>query len=133
MYDARVVRGSTYAARILSQAQQEDEARLQHERQVRASRRLRTKKKPARPKTPEPVPGRKHIDVQTDDYLEELTDRPPERDQEAAVRERRVDAALPRARLRRVRTIERGCGGGVRRRFSEPRVRCVVELSPART
>ena len=27
------------------------------------------------PKTPEPVDGRKHIDVQTESYLEELTDR----------------------------------------------------------
>lgn len=82
MYDARVVRGSTYAARILSQAQQEDESRLSRERQLRASKRVRSQKKGIRrPSTPEPVPGRKHIDVQTDDYLEELTDRPPERDQ----------------------------------------------------
>ena len=28
---------------------------------------------PARPGTPEPVLGRKHSDVQTDSYLEELT------------------------------------------------------------
>lgn len=81
MYDARVVRGSTYAARILSQAQQEDESRLKHEERIRAQKRTRTQRKPGRPATPEPVPGRKHIDVQTDDYLEELTDRPPERDQ----------------------------------------------------
>lgn len=84
MYDARVVRGNTYAARILSQAQQEDDSRLNRERTMRTSKRMRSKKrrgKQERVPSPEPVPGRKHIDVQTDDYLEELTDRPPEKDQ----------------------------------------------------
>ena len=33
-----------------------------------------------KPKTPEPVEGRKHIDVQTELYLEELTDRVEEAD-----------------------------------------------------
>jgi len=32
----------------------------------------------ARPRTPEAVPGRAHADAQTDDYLEELTERPVE-------------------------------------------------------
>lgn len=30
------------------------------------------------PRTPPPVEGRMHMDVQTDDFLEELTDRPVE-------------------------------------------------------
>ena len=33
-----------------------------------------------KPRTPEPVEGRKHIDVQTELYLEELTDRVEEAD-----------------------------------------------------
>jgi hypothetical protein len=33
-----------------------------------------------RSRTPEPVYGRKHIDIQTDNYLEELTDKPQEED-----------------------------------------------------
>ena len=33
-----------------------------------------------KPSTPEAVDGRKHIDVQTEQYLEELTDRPVEVD-----------------------------------------------------
>jgi hypothetical protein len=33
-----------------------------------------------RARTPEPVYGRKHIDIQTDTYLEELTDKPQEED-----------------------------------------------------
>ena len=41
-----------------------------------------TKRKSGRapPRTPEPVDGRKHIDIQTDAYLEELTDTVPEVD-----------------------------------------------------
>jgi len=34
-----------------------------------------------KPSTPPAVEGRAHMTVQTDDYLEELTDRPPERDE----------------------------------------------------
>ena len=37
-------------------------------------------KLPPKPDTPEPSEGRKHIDVQTEQYLEELTDRPVEVD-----------------------------------------------------
>jgi hypothetical protein len=37
-------------------------------------------KPPPKPDTPEPIEGRKHIDVQTEQYLEELTDRPIEVD-----------------------------------------------------
>jgi hypothetical protein len=44
-----------------------------------------------RPKTPEAVDGRKHIDVQTELYLEELSDRVEEHDAEA-----QTDAFLDR-------------------------------------
>ena len=40
----------------------------------------RRPKLPPKPDTPEPTEGRKHIDVQTEQYLEELTDRPIEVD-----------------------------------------------------
>lgn len=43
-------------------------------------RRRKTKTSRAPPRTPEPVEGRKHIDIQTDAYLEELTDTVPEVD-----------------------------------------------------
>lgn len=42
--------------------------------------RRKTTKRQAPPRTPEPVEGRKHIDIQTDAYLEELTDTIPEVD-----------------------------------------------------
>ncbi|GFR49941.1 hypothetical protein Agub_g12046 [Astrephomene gubernaculifera] len=74
MFDRRVVRGNTYAARILpadvTQATAKPAAAT-------------TKKKTTRtvpPRTPEAVEGRRHIDIQTDVYLEELTDTVPEAD-----------------------------------------------------
>lgn len=36
-----------------------------------------------RPNTPPPVDGREHMIIQTDDYLEELTDKPVEKDAES--------------------------------------------------
>lgn len=58
-------------------------------------RRLKAKKRAEerrRIRTPEPVEGRKHIDVQTDLYLEELSDKLPE-----AVAATQTDAFLNRA------------------------------------
>jgi hypothetical protein len=84
MNDPRVVRGSTYAARIISQAQREDEDRLQRQSRMGQKRasggRGRRKSKGGRSASPEPVSGRAHMYSQTDEYLEELTDRPPEKE-----------------------------------------------------
>lgn len=84
MNDPRVVRGSTYAARIISQAQREDEERLQKQARLQAKRAAasrRRKKGSVRTVSPEPVPGRSHMYSQTDEYLEILVDRPPEKEQ----------------------------------------------------
>jgi len=62
MYDRRIVRGNTYAQNTLPATSQPDPIEIQKQR------------------TPEPVEGRKHIDVQTELYLEELTDRVEEAD-----------------------------------------------------
>lgn len=68
MFDRRVIRGNTYAAQILPAAP--------------PAAGLSTTKKsgPRAPGTPRAVEGRRHIDVQTDSFLEELTDTVPERD-----------------------------------------------------
>eukprot|EP00326_Haptolina_ericina_P039246 CAMPEP_0181245602 /NCGR_PEP_ID=MMETSP1096-20121128/43525_1 /TAXON_ID=156174 ORGANISM="Chrysochromulina ericina, Strain CCMP281" /NCGR_SAMPLE_ID=MMETSP1096 /ASSEMBLY_ACC=CAM_ASM_000453 /LENGTH=380 /DNA_ID=CAMNT_0023342317 /DNA_START=46 /DNA_END=1188 /DNA_ORIENTATION=+ len=79
MYDKRVVRGNTYAAQILP-ATAQAEQQLEMERSAQKSRSKRPKPAAPKPETPEPVEGRKHIDVQTEQYLEELTDRPIEVD-----------------------------------------------------
>ena len=55
------------------------EIQKQQEGRRRALARKRAKQQ-LKPRTPEPVEGRKHIDVQTELYLEELTDRIEEAD-----------------------------------------------------
>ncbi|XP_033859940.1 radial spoke head protein 3 homolog isoform X1 [Acipenser ruthenus] len=81
MYDRRVVRGNTYAQNILPISAQTDPIEIQRmqEARRRAVARKRAKEQ-LRPRTPEPVEGRKHIDVQTELYLEELSDRIEESD-----------------------------------------------------
>ena len=69
MFDRRVIRGNTYAAQILPAAVPEDTKPLK-----RSTGGVRFKP----PNTPEPVEGRRHMDIQTDAYLEELTDTVPE-------------------------------------------------------
>eukprot|EP01029_Cantina_marsupialis_P028344 TRINITY_DN776030_c0_g1_i1.p1 TRINITY_DN776030_c0_g1~~TRINITY_DN776030_c0_g1_i1.p1 ORF type:complete len:368 (-),score=129.97 TRINITY_DN776030_c0_g1_i1:161-1237(-) len=86
MYDRRVVRGNTYAAPILPPSQQAEAERIQkeHERQQRrkeAQRMSLRNQQDRPPSTPEPVEGRQHMDVQTDKYLEELTDKVEENDE----------------------------------------------------
>eukprot|EP01006_Ploeotia_vitrea_P040287 TRINITY_DN66418_c4_g3_i1.p1 TRINITY_DN66418_c4_g3~~TRINITY_DN66418_c4_g3_i1.p1 ORF type:complete len:377 (-),score=200.31 TRINITY_DN66418_c4_g3_i1:95-1183(-) len=73
MFDARVVR----------QRQGASSKQARHH-----SRRQRQVKRPV---TPEPVSGRMHMSVQTENYMEELTDRPPESDMST-----QTEAALDR-------------------------------------
>lgn len=92
MYDRRIVRGNTYAQHTLPATAQPDplEIQKQQEARRRAVARKRAKEQ-LRPKSPEPVEGRKHIDVQTELYLEELSDRIEEADVEC-----QTDAFLDR-------------------------------------
>ncbi|CAJ1461587.1 unnamed protein product [Effrenium voratum] len=71
MYDRRVVRGNTYAAVVQPEP---DAAEVQKQRDAQR-RRLKAGQTKRRPGTPEAIPGRKHMDIQTDTYLEKLTDR----------------------------------------------------------
>ncbi|CAF1121733.1 unnamed protein product [Didymodactylos carnosus] len=83
MYDRRIIRGNTYALHTLPAHAQPDPIELQ--RQQEAKRRALARRKAReqlRTRTPEPVHGRKHIDVQTELYLEELSDRIEEADVE---------------------------------------------------
>jgi len=70
MFDRRVIRGNTYAAQILPAAVPLETQSLRRT----GGRGVRLKP----PSTPEPVEGRRHMDIQTDAYLEELTDTVPE-------------------------------------------------------
>jgi len=72
MSDPRVVRGSTYAAKVVTVAGKADMAKKSGKSLPR--RRVGGR----RSSTPPPVGGRSHMDMQTDEVLEELTDRPIE-------------------------------------------------------
>ena len=76
----------------MPQSAQPDPIEIQREQEARrrAIARKRAKKQLV-PKSPEPVEGRKHIDVQTELYLEELSDRVEEADVET-----QTDAFLDR-------------------------------------
>ncbi|ETV91860.1 hypothetical protein H310_13680 [Aphanomyces invadans] len=79
MYDRRIVRGSTYAKppAVVEQAASPVRPRLPKKKAQEVD--------PVhsnRPPTPPPMDGRQHMDIQTDNYLEELTDKVPEADVE---------------------------------------------------
>ncbi|XP_012590625.1 PREDICTED: radial spoke head protein 3 homolog [Condylura cristata] len=92
MYDRRVVRGNTYALQMVLPSGRPDPieaSKLQQaKRKTLAKKRARDQ---LRPRTPEPVEGRKHVDVQTELYLEEIADRIIEVDMEC-----QTDAFLDR-------------------------------------
>ncbi|RKO93328.1 radial spoke protein 3-domain-containing protein [Blyttiomyces helicus] len=93
MYDRRIHRGNTYASPTIPLHAQPDPLEVQKQndlkRRIRARRRAEAQR---RVRTPDPVDGRKHIDIQTDLYLEELTDKVPE-----AFAATQTDAFLDRA------------------------------------
>lgn len=77
MYDARVVRGNTYSAKALPSPEPGNSMKKSL-RKDKGRRPLGTK----RSSTPPAVDGRTHMTMQTEDFLEELTDRPIEQDAE---------------------------------------------------
>uniref|UniRef100_A0A8C6WQY9 Radial spoke head 3 n=1 Tax=Neogobius melanostomus TaxID=47308 RepID=A0A8C6WQY9_9GOBI len=83
MYDRRVVRGNTYAQRVIPTTTQADMAELQRQQEQRrravARRRAREQDRVG---TPEALQGRQHIEVQTELYLEELSNQVTEVDAE---------------------------------------------------
>ncbi|CAL1601138.1 unnamed protein product [Knipowitschia caucasica] len=74
MYDRRVVRGNTYAQRILPTATQVELEEMQRQQEKRnKSLAHRRAQEQLRVRTPEAVLGRQHMEVQTELYLEELS------------------------------------------------------------
>eukprot|EP01035_Chromulina_nebulosa_P021508 gene21508-27851_t len=83
MYDARVIRGNTYAARIAATTNQtKQQQELAWKRVNPKQREINRKFIGKRGSTPPPVDGRSHMDMQTEEYLEVLSDRPIEVDTE---------------------------------------------------
>ncbi|XP_068794674.1 radial spoke head protein 3 homolog isoform X2 [Struthio camelus] len=92
MYDRRVVRGNTYALQVLPASTQPDPLEIQRQREARRRALFRKRaKEQMQPRTPEPVEGREHVHVQTELYLEEISDRIVEVDMEC-----QTDAFLDR-------------------------------------
>ena len=75
MNDPRVVRGSTFAPKVLTQKTKQD--MLMRTKTVSTRKQFAVTKRSA---TPPPVEGRVHMDLQTEDFLDELTDKPVECD-----------------------------------------------------
>lgn len=93
MYDRRIFRGSTYAAPVAPSSDNIDPIEFQKQQELK--KRLRAKRRAdtqRRVLTPGPVDGRKHIDIQTDQYLEVLDAKIPE-----AIAATQTDAFLDRA------------------------------------
>ncbi|XP_054052140.1 radial spoke head protein 3 homolog [Rissa tridactyla] len=92
MYDRRVVRGNTYALQVVPVSTQPSPLEIQRQREARKKALARKRaKEQMQPRTPEPVEGREHIHVQTELYLEEISDRIIEVDTEC-----QTDAFLDR-------------------------------------
>lgn len=92
MYDRRVIRGNTYALPTGQVPGQPDPLELQRQQQARRRALARKRaQEQLKPRTPEPVEGRKHVDIQTELYLEEIADRIVEVDMEC-----QTDAFLDR-------------------------------------
>ena len=81
MYDKRVQRGSTYAAMVLPSQNYPDT--LFDDRKARAKAKAQARAAACEEfftrdqRTPEPLQGRQNIDIQTDQFVEELTDKAP--------------------------------------------------------
>uniref|UniRef100_A0A8C3KAY9 Radial spoke head 3 n=1 Tax=Calidris pygmaea TaxID=425635 RepID=A0A8C3KAY9_9CHAR len=76
MYDRRVVRGNTYALQVIPVSTQPSLLEIQRRREARRRALARKRaKEQMLSRTPEPVEGREHVHVQTELYLEEISDR----------------------------------------------------------
>merc|ERR1712064_243524 len=78
MFDRRIVRGNTYAREdVLPVTAQEHPVDLQRKAEKRRAREARKRQSELehRTKSPPPVDGRRHQPVQTELYLEEITDK----------------------------------------------------------
>ena len=83
MIDKRVVRGNTFASMMIpASTQQEIEKKQQFERkqlsQTQGKDKTASREGEREVSTPEPVEGRQHIDVQTENIPEELSEKPVE-------------------------------------------------------
>lgn len=86
MYDRRVVRGSTHAAMVIPAGTYPDNLFGNTNKSKRSPGKTKRTNQTGGPseeffqrdvRTPEPMAGRQNIDIQTDQFVEELTDKAP--------------------------------------------------------
>jgi len=95
MYDKRVHRGNTFAAMVIPAGTNHDTMILEKKQTTKRTFRSQTQKVSNHSLTlqqtkkettiypnrdipsPEPVPGRRHFEIQTDPFTEYITDKPP--------------------------------------------------------
>lgn len=79
MHDRRVCRGSTHASMIIPGAQQTDQFKSTKKSKLtrRTDQYQMRDMRNVGPDMTAPVPGREHIEIQTDQFVEEFTDKPP--------------------------------------------------------
>uniref|UniRef100_A0A7S2LTL9 Uncharacterized protein n=1 Tax=Leptocylindrus danicus TaxID=163516 RepID=A0A7S2LTL9_9STRA len=74
MFDHRVVRGNTYGLRVETDSEQRNKFLTKRNWKARVEQeKERQRKAILPPGTPPPVKGRVHIEIQTDEYIEDLT------------------------------------------------------------
>ncbi|EGR28529.1 radial spoke head protein, putative [Ichthyophthirius multifiliis] len=82
MFDKHVVRGNTYA-RIITSKDSETALPQRHTQYQKKNLQSQIKdisdlqKDQYEPQTPKPLPGRQNVEIMTDEYVETLTDKPP--------------------------------------------------------
>lgn len=80
MYDKRIQRGSTFAAMVIPAGTSPDTMVMDKGSTMQQTRKQQSKPRFIYPDrnipTPEPVHGRMHMEIQTEEYFERLTDKP---------------------------------------------------------
>lgn len=79
MHDPRIIRGNTYSAKVITNTLNKDPAAT---KPTRSSNPAKKRFVGRRGGTPPPVEGRVHSTIQTEEFIEELSDRPVELDAE---------------------------------------------------
>jgi len=78
MYDRRIPRGSTYASLVMPANNLPTKPKIKELTKHQQEQKIPEEQ--PRVATPEPLPGRVNLDIQTEALKEELTDKPPEGD-----------------------------------------------------
>lgn len=92
MFNKKVVRGNTYAASVLQKNKEKKDSKIFKKPIIKSIVMIKIWSKTTQEKqptqyanatTPRPLQGRHNIEIQTEEYVETLTDKPPEQEIEA--------------------------------------------------